>query len=37
MPHAGCLSSIDTKDDEQTAFVYAIAMEAQQDSTDYGN
>ena len=35
--HADCLSRKNTKDDEQTAFVNAIAMDAEQDNIDYGS
>ena len=37
IPHADCLSRINTEDDEQTAFVNAIAMNAERDNTDYGS
>ena len=33
IPHTDCLSRINTEDDEQTAFVNAIAMDAKQDNT----
>ena len=37
IPQADCLSRINTEDDEQTAFVNAFAMDAEQDNTDYGS
>ena len=37
IPDADCLSRINTEDDEQTAFVNAIAIYAEQDNTDYGS
>ena len=37
IPHADCLSRINTEDDEQTAFVNAIAIDAEQDNNDYGS
>ena len=35
IPHADCLSHKNTGDDEQTAFLNAIAMDAEQDNTNY--
>ena len=35
--HADCLSRIDTEDEEQTAFVNAIALDLEQDDTDYSS
>ena len=37
IPHADCLSRKNTEDDEQTAFVNIIAIDAEQDNTDYGS
>ena len=37
IPHADCVSRINTEDDEQTAFVNAIAIDAEQDNNDYGS
>ena len=37
IPHADCLSRINTEDDEQTAFVNAIAIDAERDNTGYGS
>ena len=37
IPHADCLSRINTEDKEQTAFVNAIALDIEQDDTDYGS
>ena len=35
IPHADCLSRINTEDEEQTAFVNAIALDVEQDDTNY--
>ena len=35
IPPADCLSRINTKDEEQTAFVNAKALDLEQDDTDY--
>ena len=35
--HADCLSCINTEDEEQTAFVNAIALDVEQDNTDYSS
>ena len=35
--HSDCLSRRSTEDDEQTAFVNAIAMDAEQHNTNYGS
>ena len=37
IPHADCLSRINTEDEEQTAFVNAIALDVEQDDTDYSS
>ena len=37
IPDADCLLRINTEDDEQTAFVNAIEICAEQDNTDYGS
>ena len=37
IPHADCLSRINTEDEEQTAFVNAIALDVDQDYTDYSS
>ena len=37
VPNADCLSRINTKDDEKTAFVNAIVMDAEQDNTNHGS
>ena len=36
-PQADCLSRIKTKDDEETAFVDFIEMDAEQDDADYSS
>ena len=36
IPHADCLSRINIEDDEQTAFFNAIAIDAEQENTNYG-
>ena len=35
IPHADCLSRINKEDEEQTAFVNAMALDGEQDDTDY--
>ena len=35
IPHADCLSRINTEDDEETAFISAISIEAEQYKTNY--
>ena len=35
IPHADCLSRINTEDDEQTASVNVFAIDAEQDDTNY--
>ena len=37
IPHADCLTRINTEDEDQTAFVNAIALDVQQDDTDYSS
>ena len=37
IPHADCLSRINTQDEEQTVFVNAIALDVEQDDTDYSS
>ena len=37
IPHAECLSRINTEDEEQTAFVNAIALDVEQDDADYSS
>ena len=37
IPHADCLSRINTEDKEQTAFVNSIALDVEQDDTDYSS
>ena len=37
IPHTGCLSRINTEDDDQTAFVKAIATDAEQDNINEGS
>ena len=37
IPHADSLSRINIEDDEQTAFVNAIVIDAEQDSINYGS
>ena len=37
IPHADCLSRINTEDEERTAFVNAIALDVEQDDTDYSS
>ena len=37
IPQADCLSRINTEDEEQTAFVNAIALDVDQDDTDYSS
>ena len=37
IPHADCLSRINTEVEEQTAFVNAIALNVEQDNTDYSS
>ena len=37
LPHADCMSRINTEDDEQITSLNAIAMDAEQDNTDYGS
>ena len=37
IPQADSLSRINTEDDKQTAFVSAIAIDAEQDNTNYGS
>ena len=36
-PHADCLSRINTEDEEQIVFINAIALEVEQDDTDYSS
>ena len=37
IPHADFLSRINTEDNEQIAFINAIAMDAEEDKTNYGS
>ena len=37
IPHADCLLRINTEDEEQTAFVNAIALDVEKDDTDYNS
>ena len=37
IPHADCLSRINTEDEEQKAFVNAIALDVEQDDTNYNS
>ena len=37
IPHADCLSRKNTEDEEQTAFANAIALDVEQDDTDYSS